>query len=199
MEKKLKQKRLEMLEDTCKHYNSLNRSQEQVAGLPKACKYFPVSDKTEGCAIGRLIKDKELCKEFDNTIGSSVNSNYIFKKLPTELQDLGQDFLRDVQRLHDNVLVLEERYDQLGNVLYKRQLEETGYSTEKFDARGNFTFTRSYKLRLNMLTPTGEPRLKYLYWKKFEYDNLDRLIYTLENNGWWENISIQTMASQKLL
>ena len=109
-----------------------------------------------------------------------------------------EDFsIKTYRELHDDVLVLEERYDQLGNVLYKWQLKETGYSTEKFDARGNFTFTRSYKLLLNMLT--GEPRLKYLYWKKFKYDNQDRLIYTLENNGWWERYQYPDHGQSKII
>jgi len=85
-----------MLNDTINHFNSGNRSVST-----KNCMYAPAHDKTEGCAIGRLIKDKALCIEFDSITNNSVRSVEMFLKLPLELQALDQDFLLSVQNLHD--------------------------------------------------------------------------------------------------
>lgn len=96
-------KRLSVLEDTCTYFNLNNRNVESGT---YNCLYYPVSDKTEGCAIGRLIKDKELCKRLDLGIGfdqsKGVSFSEVFKLLPDELQELGKDFLTALQSLHDS-------------------------------------------------------------------------------------------------
>lgn len=53
-----------------------------------------------GCAIGRKIP-QELCLILDGLSESSVDCNEVFEQLPEELQELTQDFLTDMQHLHD--------------------------------------------------------------------------------------------------
>jgi len=91
-EAEIKQRRLEVLEDTCRHFNSTNRA---VNGM-NVCSY------ALGCAIGRRIPDLALRERLDGFAVSSVRDDDIFRLLPTELQDLGKDFLGDLQVLHDN-------------------------------------------------------------------------------------------------
>ncbi len=56
----LQTKQLALLEDTVKFFNSKNRAYD---ALTEKCYYsHPIDGR--GCAIGRLIEDKELCKEF---------------------------------------------------------------------------------------------------------------------------------------
>ena len=90
--KKIFKRREDLLNDTINHYNSNNRS----ITLSGQCYYYPVNDKSEGCAIGRLIKDKELCKTF-----GCRNVNEVFSEIPKELQELGPEFLSQLQCLHD--------------------------------------------------------------------------------------------------
>jgi len=56
----------------------------------------------KGCAIGKHIKDKQLCSKLDTIICSGLTESDIYRRLPTNLQKLGQDFLIDIQMLHDN-------------------------------------------------------------------------------------------------
>lgn len=101
--KKLNKLRLEVLEETAKHYNSTNRSQDPESGR---CSYFPPDDvESDGCAIGRLIEDKSLCVDFED---DSLQD--IFYKLPEWLQELGMEFLDDLQGLHD----VKEHWDEKG-------------------------------------------------------------------------------------
>jgi len=88
----------EMLNDTINHFNSSNRS--KVEGKT-GCTYLPAHSNSQGCAIGRLIEDKALCKEFDSFGVSGVGNEKVFEKLPLELKYLGQNFLNRVQQLHD--------------------------------------------------------------------------------------------------
>lgn len=94
-------RRLEVLNDTINHYNLNNRSNKGYD-----CTYSPAHEGSEGCAVGRLIKDKELCKTLDirpdDGNGSCVK--WIFDKLPEDVKFLGKNFLRDLQNLHDNIL-----------------------------------------------------------------------------------------------
>ena len=91
----IQQKRLAVLEDTCQYFNLSKRN---VIG--RRCLYYPVNESTEGCAVGRLIKDKDLCSTLDNKVGTTVD--IIFILLPKELQELGKQFLVDLQNLHDD-------------------------------------------------------------------------------------------------
>lgn len=94
----VKQKRRAVLDDTVNHFNSKNRSvSDPGAGKMKVCLYSGV-----GCAIGRLIEDKDLCARLDTHPQASVGRDEIFCQLPQELQELGKEFLNKLQRLHDD-------------------------------------------------------------------------------------------------
>lgn len=102
METSQKETRIKLLNDTISHFNSTNRSTKSDGD----CTYVAHYPETQGCAIGRLIADKELCKKLDaisgDDGGGSVKNPRVFNMLPKELQDLGQDFLLEIQCLHDN-------------------------------------------------------------------------------------------------
>ena len=92
-------KRRAFVEETAAHYNSKNRSMNTKNG---ACMYSPAHAGTEGCAIGRKVADKNLCRTFDEQYcNSAVSATSVFTQLPPELQELGVDFLDEVQLLHD--------------------------------------------------------------------------------------------------
>lgn len=69
------------------------------------CKYKTTDGKK--CAIGRWILDENYDKDFE---GNGIQSwktyestgKTILQSLPEEIQLLGDEFLRDVQNLHDN-------------------------------------------------------------------------------------------------
>jgi hypothetical protein len=96
MKTELQIKQLALLEETAKTYNSDNRCINDEG----ICKYF-VEGKI-GCAIGRLIEDKELCKRLDDSKGKVVKNIKIFNQLPEKLKEYTQEFLSDLQILHDN-------------------------------------------------------------------------------------------------
>lgn len=96
MDKTIIQRRRELLEETVTHYTLSNRN-----SLNGKCYYYPVNPNTEGCAIGRKIADKELCKQMDAMKETAVSDTQIFNLLPIELQELGIAFLTELQRLHD--------------------------------------------------------------------------------------------------
>jgi hypothetical protein len=101
-EDELKAKRLEFLNETISFYTSENRCIDDNGN----CKYY--FEGKPGCAIGRHIEDKELCKNLDSNLpdtffgGASVSYDYIFNELPAHLKILGKEFLHMVQQLHDN-------------------------------------------------------------------------------------------------
>ena len=92
---KLQQKQLAFLEETVKFYNTNNRCVE-------GSKCFYYLDGKDGCAIGRHIKNKTLCRSFDKYSLTSVITDSIFYSLPKKLQYLTQMFLDAIQKLHDN-------------------------------------------------------------------------------------------------
>lgn len=95
----LQKKQLAFLEETASFYTLKNRC---VTENGLFCKYF--LEGKPGCAIGRHIEDKELCQKFDKQVfGDSfyVSEIHIFSRLPTHLQELGEHFLLEVQKLHD--------------------------------------------------------------------------------------------------
>ncbi len=98
MEKTLKEKQLEVLNSTIKYFNINNRSTTNSEG--GSCWYHPQYGGTEGCAIGRLVKDKALCKKLD-TLGS-IGAGHAFLYLPHYLKDLTKEFLTEIQDLHDS-------------------------------------------------------------------------------------------------
>ena len=105
----LKERRLAFLNETISHFNSKNRAYDKER---QACSY---SHKVNGgCAIGRKVS-AELAEEFEamsraqeQNAGLSVGATDIFKKLPTELQELGSYFLELVQSLHDGDIYWDE-------------------------------------------------------------------------------------------
>ncbi len=98
-ESKIKKLRLALLKETAAHFNSNNLSINSNKDIGSSCLYSGV-----GCAIGRLIEDKELCKKLDafHTSGTTaVCRKEIFELIPESLQELGAEFLRELQYLHD--------------------------------------------------------------------------------------------------
>ncbi len=93
----LKEKQLKVLNDTVAIYNKNNRSI-----IDGKCLYF--MEGTIGCAVGRLIADKELCKQLDGLDnGETTGVGVVFDKLPSDVKQLGVDFLKELQNLHDDV------------------------------------------------------------------------------------------------
>ncbi len=90
----LQTKQLALLEDTIKFFNSENRCE-----IDSGCKYF--DESKYGCAIGRLIPDKELCKRLDLLESAGVSADIVFNQLPDNLKEYGQRFLICLQNLHD--------------------------------------------------------------------------------------------------
>ncbi len=86
----------QMLVETVVYY-ATDTSRRNV-DLNDTCKYYPLHNNTEGCAIGRYLL-AELAIKLDKTDLSGVY--YKFSELPEELQLLGKDFLSFIQRLHD--------------------------------------------------------------------------------------------------
>lgn len=93
--KTIKQK-LALLDETAAFFNSSNRCE----GAHYSCRYW-MRGKA-GCAIGRLIKDKELCRKLDEAKINAVNSDYVFNALPKDLQEYGRRYLAYLQCLHDD-------------------------------------------------------------------------------------------------
>ncbi len=92
----IKQKRLAFLNDEISFRNLNNRSTTGAGGI--SCLYGGI-----GCAIGRRIEDKELCRTLDNHLKSWISKDtLIFALLPADLKELGIDFLAKMQRLHDD-------------------------------------------------------------------------------------------------
>jgi hypothetical protein len=92
----LQQKQLAFLEETVAFYNLGNRC---VQGDGVTCRYH--IDGKDGCAIGRRIADKELCKHLDKFENTGVLERRVYDLLPESLKELGQSFLSKVQQLHD--------------------------------------------------------------------------------------------------
>lgn len=94
----LQQRQLAFLEETAKFYNLSTR----CVDADGKCKYY-VEGKA-GCALGRHIPDKDLCRKLDNWNGNTsvgVSCDDAFELMPDNLRELGQDFLEQVQSMHD--------------------------------------------------------------------------------------------------
>ncbi len=99
---KTQEEKYQLLLNTALAFTAKNRSiaLTVIAGSPSPrCKYF--MEGSPGCAIGRLIEDKELCRKLDECSNTGVDEDEIFSKLPADLQEYGPDFLRELQELHD--------------------------------------------------------------------------------------------------
>lgn len=118
----LKQKQLAFLDETIDFYDSNNRSvknSKDFFNCDNVCVYSP-TETSPGCAIGRHIEDKALLVKWD-VINLPINSDKLTDEIPQHLFDLGVDFLRQVQRLHDDkVLWNEEGLSPRGKAEYER-------------------------------------------------------------------------------
>ena len=93
----LQKRRKAVLDDAIAYFNKNTRSFNEQGN----CCYQP-TPTSQGCAVGRLIADKELCKTLDaNLENTGVGVTRVFNKLPIEVQELGESFLTDLQSLHD--------------------------------------------------------------------------------------------------
>ncbi len=122
----IKEKQLKTLNDTIKAFNIGNLCITEKG----MCRYY--IEGKQGCAVGRLIEDKELCKKLDlkgNTgfTNTGITNTEIFNQLPDELKELTQDFLYHLQKLHD--------FTEFWNIdgLNKLGLEEVEIIKTKFE------------------------------------------------------------------
>lgn len=106
MEKEVKQRMQEFLEETVKHYNSNNRSL-----FNGKCAYIPEDPSiSEGCAIGRKLdpeyKELVLSKGFN----TYYNVEDLFGKCSTPkiFEGFDLNFLKNVQVLHDTKVYWDE-------------------------------------------------------------------------------------------
>ena len=97
MEKTLQEKQLAFLEETVAFYSINPRCVILGEGGMETCRYF--ADGLSGCAIGRHVKDKQICMDWDE---SALTVSSIFQDLPISLNELGRGFLQNIQDLHDN-------------------------------------------------------------------------------------------------
>ncbi len=88
----IQNKQLKVLNETISHYNIGNR------GYSGVCQY--ITGDGRKCAIGRLITDDLASNLEKNYGGKRVND--VFKFLPKDIQELGEDFLEYLQTLHDS-------------------------------------------------------------------------------------------------
>ncbi len=90
------QTREELLQDAINYY--WIRPERRCVNADGYCQYKS-SETSEGCAIGRLL-DPEVAETLNSDAG--VYDNGVWNNLPAWLKDMGQDFLHDMQRLHDS-------------------------------------------------------------------------------------------------
>lgn len=132
----IKERQLEILEDTVKYYSE-DVSRRCVDD--GECRYSPeslnIQDISEGCAVGRLLP-RDLCNKLDDldpslSAGSFFNTEkYPNLGIPQDILDLGKRFLVDLQSLHDtdsnwDINGLSERGNRFVNSI--QQGVETNY------------------------------------------------------------------------
>lgn len=94
--KTIKERRLEILKWERENRTSLNRAIDNDL----TCIY----SGEIGCGVGRLIEDKDLCARLDGLnwdVVSGVCLISVFNQLPENVKELDQEFLIDLQKLHD--------------------------------------------------------------------------------------------------
>lgn len=93
---KLQLLQLQTLAETGLHFTSKNRS----VNKDNLCVYGG-----RGCAIGRLVPNRKTRRAMDNCYkksgSSSIFDEQVWKLCPKSVKRLGQNFLRDLQRIHD--------------------------------------------------------------------------------------------------
>lgn len=102
--KEINKKRLQILEDTLKYYSQ--DPKERRCQNDGQCLYSgeTAGKQTDGCAVGRLLEPELRSKlDIEYTLsedrGSSVS--FVFDELPKDIQELGEEFLTELQGLHD--------------------------------------------------------------------------------------------------
>lgn len=102
MELTLKQKQAQFLFETVSHFKLNNRGLRYPVG--NTCSY------AAGCAIGRKIKSMEIKEAMDFincetpwAIDAELPKE-VFSLLPNDLKELGSNYLRQVQKLHDDYI-----------------------------------------------------------------------------------------------
>lgn len=98
-----KEEMIEYLDEIKNSYNFDNRARtENSNGFSKSCFYFKEDANGQGCAVGRRIKDKKLCKRLDSKFhNKSVASWQVWDILPKYITRFGIGFLCDIQSFHD--------------------------------------------------------------------------------------------------
>ena len=97
--KDLKQRMLDILNETAQHYNSNNRSNQNGK-----CTYIPLDPtKSEGCAIGRKLPKTSLALIVEENCNDKGIEVLLSKEIPlgTTFEGMSGNFLRRLQRLHD--------------------------------------------------------------------------------------------------
>ncbi len=92
----LKEKQLFYLNEVTKRFN-LNNLSITDNGV---CVYKSINE-SGGCAVGFVLTENKS-ESLDAFGYSGVDSNDIFEELPIWLQNLSQEFLRELQQLHDD-------------------------------------------------------------------------------------------------
>lgn len=93
------QRRLNFLNDTVAYYTSHDRSVKKDYYNQRVCMYAPANDNTAGCAIGRHLP-LELAQSLDSKTSTHVIE--VFEYLPNWMQEMGKEFLSEIQKLHDH-------------------------------------------------------------------------------------------------
>lgn len=114
--KTIKERRLEILKWEKNNRNIFNRSTKF-----DKCIY----SGEIGCAIGRLISDKELCEKLDSFKITGVYEPFVFNSLPENVKELGKPFLSDIQLLHDNEGYWNENGLSESGMFFYKKIKQT--------------------------------------------------------------------------
>ena len=108
--------REELLQDAIDYY--WGRPERKCINENRVCVYSPrEGSKSEGCAIGRLLPPA-LANKLDNYPGATGVSNIdVFLDLPNWMQDLGQEFLSELQSLHDSSYFSNKDVDSIHQLM----------------------------------------------------------------------------------
>jgi len=98
--------REEFLQSTLDYYGA-NPIARRNIGVGGVCKYQPIKETSEGCAIGRFMPiDKAYRDECDGigVISEIFIHDELVERLPEWMQKMAPEFLNDIQKLHDGSL-----------------------------------------------------------------------------------------------
>lgn len=95
----LAQRRLAFLNDTVEYYSDVSR---RNVDDDETCFYSPLSENSDGCAIGRFL-DRDNAAFLDQNAGGSIKTilNRHPERIPSWMESLGASFLLNIQYLHD--------------------------------------------------------------------------------------------------